>query len=144
MFTTLNTEGFLFTQIEIVWSVLKADFGAGLGAAALVGAPGGTRTWTISITALPDSEDVETKTRAAYLWQFYRASKAADDAPFWIEVDDPATGTRRLYLARFTDHKLSYEVLCAKVYGNGLNLAEARVLGTVSPVPVGLASRIGQ
>lgn len=133
MFETLNTEGFLFSEVAVEYTVLKADFGAGFAAAALVGTPAGTRSWTVQITALPDSENVESRTRAAYLWQFFRARKAADDEPFWIELDDPESGARRTYLASFTDHKLSYEVLCAKVYGNGLTLRERRARGTVSP-----------
>jgi hypothetical protein len=81
---------------------------------------------------------VETKTRAAYLWQFFRARKQADDEVFWIEVEDPETGTRQNYLASFTDHRLSYEVFCAKVYGTGLQLRERRQIGTVSPTPIEL------
>lgn len=129
---TLNTEGFLFTTVASEWTVLKADFGAGYKAAATVGALQGTRSWTIKIDALPHAGTVETKTRAAYLWQFYRASKAAGDEPFTVELEDPETGQRRNYLASFTDHRLSYEVLCAQVYGTGLEMRERRVRGAVA------------
>ena len=73
-------------------------------------------------------------TRAAYLWRFFQTSKAAGDRPFWIEMEDPATGTRQNYLATFAADRLSYEVLCAKVYGTGLELSERRL-------PPGVARR---
>jgi hypothetical protein len=86
----------------------------------------------MKIDVLPESTDVvpvETKTRAAYLWQFFRARKAAHDEPFFIELEDPETGTRQTYLASFSDQRLSYAVLCAKVYSTGLALRERRVIG---------------
>jgi len=66
-------------------------------------------------------------TRAAYLWTFFQLSKAAGDQPFWIELEDPETGTRQTYLAQFADDRISYEVLCAQVYATGLQLIERRL-----------------
>lgn len=137
---TLNTEGFTFSEIAGEWSVLKANFGAGYFAAASVGAPAGTRSWSMRVEVLPEDAGypvglIESQTRAAYLWNFYQASKSNHDEPFWIEVEDPDTGTRQNFLASFTDHRLSFAVLCAKVYATGLELRERRVLGVVSPVP---------
>jgi hypothetical protein len=66
-------------------------------------------------------------TRSAYLWSFFQYSKAAADQPFWIEVEDPETGTRKNYLAAFVDHKISYAVLCAQIYSTGIELIERRV-----------------
>lgn len=68
-------------------------------------------------------------TRAAYLWSFFQFSKARGDQPFWIEMEDPATGTRQNYLASFVAERLSYAVLCAQIYGTGLELIERRVPG---------------
>jgi hypothetical protein len=139
-FLELNSEGFLFTEIAGEWTVLKADFGSGYRAAACVGAPAGTRTWTIRIDALPHAPHpvflISGQTRAIYLWQFFKTSKANQDQPFWLEVEDPETTTRKKYLASFSEHRLSYEVFCAQVYGTGLTLRERRVLGTVSPIAV--------
>jgi hypothetical protein len=145
---TLNTDGFLFTEIAVEFNVLKAEFGDGYEVAALVGSSAGTRTWALKIDVLPGEWNVgapavEGKMRAAYLWQFFRASKAAEDAPFWIELEDPAASVRRQYLASFTDQRLSYDVLCAKIYATGITLRERRVLGVTSPIAVALQARGG-
>jgi phage-related protein len=141
MTATLNSTGFKITEVAGAWSVLRADFGDGYQAAACVGAPSGTRTWSIRIEALPGEvldhplPWLEGHPRAAYLWQFFQTSKANHDDPFWFEVEDPGTSKRWQHLASFTDHQLSYEVFCARVYGTGLSMRERRVLGQVSPVP---------
>lgn len=165
---TLDTSGFLLTEIAGEWALLTADFGDGYEAAALVGDPTGTRTWTIKIDVLPDSSDqvpgipnaldptfllteergymlLETggrillespSTRANYLWRFFRISKAHANQPFWIEIDDPDDGRRKRFLASFADNKLTYTVLCAKLYSTGLQLKQRRVAGVVSPTIV--------
>ena len=155
---TLDTNGFLFTETSGEWSVLTAEFGDGYEAGALVGSPEGTRTWAIRIDVLPGSDDsgsliseagltlltdpsgedilLEQQTRAQYLWRFFRASKAAGNEPFWIEIEDPEDGIRKNYLASFVDHRLSFQVLCAKVYSTGLQLRQRRVAGVSSPVAV--------
>jgi hypothetical protein len=167
---TLNTEGFLITEIAGNWSIRTAAFGDGYSAAKLDGLPEGRRTWTMKISALPGDNSAapiaddfsapafvlrETAdrvgyvlaenggrlildvayARAGYLWTFFQASKAAGDRPFWIEMENPELGRRELYLAQFDDDKITYEVLCARVYGTGLNLSERRISGTTSPVP---------
>lgn len=137
---TLNTEGFLLTEIAGEWSVLSADFGDGYEAAALVGDPAGARTWSMKIDVLPGDIDiappVSGSTRAAYLWQFFVTSKVANDEPFWVEAEDPDDGTRKLFLASFADHRLTYTVLCAKVYSTGLQLRQRRLVDVASPVAV--------
>jgi len=137
---TLNTTGFLITEIAGDWSVLTADFGAGYGVGALVGAREGTRAFSIRLEVLPDDLNlapaVEGLSRERYLWQFYRTSKEGGDLPFWIELEDPADADRKMFLASFVDHALTYDVLCAKIYGTGLNLRQRRLLDTPSPVPV--------
>lgn len=75
-------------------------------------------------------------TRATYLWRFFRLSKAAGNQPFWVEHEDPDDGTRKLFLASFAEHKLTYTVLCAKIYSTGLQLKQRRLPGVVSPVAV--------
>jgi hypothetical protein len=52
-FYTLNTDGYLFTEIAGEWDLLTADFGDGFEVAALVGSPEGTRTWSMKIDVLP-------------------------------------------------------------------------------------------
>lgn len=70
------------------------------------------------------------ETRAEYLWQFFLRSKVAGDKPFWIwDVK-----TNKSYLASFVEHRLSYQIFCAQVYGAGLQLKQRRVMGVGSPV----------
>lgn len=130
----LNTSGFLFTQTKVAVNILSGDFGDGFAPpSAVIGNPSGLRGWTIRIDALPDSNIVpliEGKTRADYLWDFFVASKAAGNKPFWVE--DPKTDL--FYLASFTDDEISYEILCSKVYSTGLTLRQRRVSGQVSPI----------
>jgi len=165
---TLDTAGFLFTEVSGEWSLLTADFGDGYEASALVGDPQGTRAWSIKVDTLPDSADQvgsiednlelayvltegggfvltesggrvlleNQSSRASYLWRFFRISKAANDEPFWLEVDDPDDGARKKYLASFIDNKLTYSVLCAKLYSTGLQLRQRRVRDVASPVLV--------
>lgn len=164
---TLDTAGFLLTDTTGEWDVLSADFGDGYEAAALVGDPQGTRSWTVTIAALPDSTDqvgsieddlepeyvlgevsgfvltepgdrilLEGSSRSKYLWRFFRISKATNDEPFWIEVDDPDDGARKKFLASFIDNRLNYGVLCAKLYSTGLQLRQRRLRDVASPVLV--------
>jgi hypothetical protein len=133
----LKTTGFLFTETSITLDLLKADFGDGYKAGALVGAAEGLRTWTIKIDVLPDDLEYAPpvsgtdETRANYLWEFYLSSKQAGDDPFWIE--DMKTG--KWHLAEFVDDSLTYPILCAKVYATGLQLRQRRMRGQVVPAP---------
>jgi hypothetical protein len=141
MTETLNTTGFLITEIAGEWSLVSADFGGGYRAAALIGSAEGTRTFTIQIDVLPDDPTlrplptIDGISREQYLWAFFRKSKDDDDAPFWIELEDPETHGRKNYLASFVDHALTYQVLCAKIYKTGLNLRQRRLRDTPSPIP---------
>jgi hypothetical protein len=136
---TLNTEGFLFTEIAGEWNVLSADFGDGLGLAKTTGAPQGTRSWSMRIDVLPDGAEappIESLGRARYIWQFFRLSKANGNQAFWFETEDPDDGLRKLFLASFVDNRLSYSVLCAKIYSAGLMLRQRRLRNVESPVVV--------
>jgi hypothetical protein len=130
----LQTKGFLFTQTSVAVAVATADFGDGFDAGALIGSAEGLRAWNVKIDVLPDSSNqaplVDGKTRANYLWDFFLTSKAAGDRPFWIE--DVKDG--KFYLASFTEHTLSYDVLCSKAYSTGLSLRQRRARDQASPV----------
>jgi hypothetical protein len=132
-YAILDTTGFLFTDTSLRVALLKADFGDGFGAGALIGSPNGTRTWAIQIAALPDSLEyarpVQGDTRANYLWEFFLASKIAGNAPFWLQ--DLKDG--KFYLAEFVEDELSYSVLCAELYSTGLQLRQRRVPGMAPP-----------
>jgi hypothetical protein len=160
-FPTLNTTGFLFTEVAGTWTIASADLGDGFLLSKNLGLAEGRRSWTIRVDVLPGDyqgglivNDIQAPgfvlleaaaggyvlnehggriileraaTRAAYLWQFFRNSKARGDQPFWIEVEDPETGTRQQYAANFVEDRLSYEILCAQIYGTGLELIERRL-----------------
>src|SRR5687768_4151896 len=91
----LNDAGFLFTLAGARVDLLHGDFGDGYRASALIGSPEGLRTWSVKISVLPDGSEqaplIDGKTRAMYLWDFWFASKAAGNRPFWIE--DPREST---------------------------------------------------
>jgi len=128
----LRTTGFLFKQTEIGSAVLSADYGdAYRSPGAVIGAA--LRKWTARIEVLPDDGRggfVEGQARASYLWDFWRASKAAADAPFWLyDYKDDL-----FYLASFADDDLSFDMLCAKVFATGLNFRERRIAGVTSPI----------
>jgi hypothetical protein len=128
----LHRAGFLFTRTDVAPAVLSADYGnAYRSRGAVIGAP--TRSWAARIDALPDDPAlalVEGQSRASYLWDFFIASKTANDDPFYFYdfKDD------RYYLASFADDELSFEILCAKVFSTGLQFRERRAIGIESPI----------
>lgn len=133
----LNQSGFKFGSTSVRMDLAKGDFGDGFAPpAAVISNPEGLRSWSVTIAVLPDSTAqgqaplIEGETRAEYLWNFWLNSKATGDAPFWIR--DPKDG--QFYLACFVDDELSYEILCSKVYGTGLQLRQRRVADQETPV----------
>lgn len=141
--TTLDTSGFLLTEIAGEWSVVTADFGDGFQGSLRIGDAQGTRAWSMKVDVLPDTADapliqdsidpLRNDTRAQYLWRFFRRSKSAGNEPFWFEVDDPDDGLRRRFLASFVDNKITFTILCAKIYSTGLQLRQRRLPDVTSP-----------
>jgi len=129
-YSELKTDGFLFQRTSTAFNILRPGFGDGYDDALVIGDE--LRKWSIKITALPDLaiKPVSGKTRAAYLWDFFLASKNAGDQPFWIL--DPKDGL--FYLASFSAEALSFEILRAKVYATGLELSQRRTFDQVTPV----------
>ncbi len=131
----INQSGFLFTQTSVRLDLLKAPAGDGFALpSAVISDPAGLRSWSVKIDALPDSDaqapKIGSETRAEYLWNFFLASKASGNAPFWIE--DPKD--EKFYLAEFVDDELTYEILCSKVYSAGLSLRQRRAADQETPV----------
>lgn len=133
----LNTTGFLFTSVAQAYTILRADYGGGLQDAVTIG--GELRTWQMKIDVLPDNVhsvslvDQTQFTRAAYLWKFYQASKANNDAPFWFRKDDPGDEGERDWLASFAEDNLSFEQLCSRIYRTGLTLKQRALRDQESP-----------
>jgi hypothetical protein len=141
-FEEIITEGFRIESAGIEFHLLRAPFGDGFDASALVGSPDGLRSWSISIDVLPHLEDYlldagefGLQTRALYLWEFFCRHKGAGDKSFVIV--DPID--ERKYFARFVDNKLTYQLLTRKLYSTGLELEQRRERGvevTSDPVDV--------
>jgi hypothetical protein len=75
--------------------------------------------------------------RAAYLFRFFRASEAAGNPPFQVELEDPADGTRKLFLCSFAEKTMTYQIFCAKVFSQpGIKLRQRRLSGVESPVDI--------
>jgi hypothetical protein len=141
-YEVLERTGFKVEQLEIDFTSTLAtvDFGDGYGRAAIIGSPEGLRSWSIKIDVLPDTDDYPVdalehgiQSRATYLWEFFRRQKSAGNQPCWVE--DLRDG--KLYLAEFTDHKLSYQVLCGRLYSTGLQLRQRRSATQESPIDRG-------
>jgi len=131
----LRTNGFLFTGTEISAPAVAVDYGEGYRSrGAIVGEPDGLRRWTAKISVLPDTANdckaIAGKSRASYLWDFFRASKAADDRPFYL-YDHKSD---QFFLASFVDDALDFDQLCAKVFSTGLNFRERRDPQITSPI----------
>lgn len=128
----LKTSGFQFTQTGVGLNLLKADFGDGYGDAALIGAPSGARSWNVKIAILPNQQTRcgDATTRAAYLYDFFCASKAAGDRPFWL-FD---YYSQQSYLACFVDDDLTLEMLTGKLFAAGLNLRQRRTTDFPEPL----------
>jgi len=127
----IRTDGFLFTRTATAFPIARAGFGDGYDQARTLGQP--RRRWSVKIDVVPDlagTPQVAAKSRAAYLWDFFVARKAAGDEAFWLK--DPKDGL--LYLASFADESLSFEILRSKVYATGLELRERRVRDQLTPV----------
>jgi hypothetical protein len=133
---TLDTTGYIFTDVKVKVSILSADFGEGYEAAATIG--GGLRTWVMKIDVLPDNftdavpVQGTQETRAAYLWNFFLRSKLAGNQPFRFRHADPGQQEQE-WLACFVDDELSYSILCSRIFSTGLQLRQRRLRSQDSP-----------
>jgi phage-related protein len=116
---------------EIEFQVLEAEYGDGYDDSALVGSSEGTRSWKLSYKVLPGSIGnvqggvFSAQSRADWLWDFFVRHKAAGNKSFII--NSPRDG--RDYLAKFAEHKLSYEIFMTRLYSTGIQLKQRRERG---------------
>lgn len=144
----LNTTGFLFTSVAQAFTILRADYGVDENGGRLQDAltvGGGERTWVMRIDVLPDNltyvglVDQTQFTRAAYLWNFYRQSKANNDAPFWFRKAEPGDlfvdgASEREWLVSFAEDNLTFQQLCDRIFGGvGLTLRQRALRDQESP-----------
>ena len=134
----LDTTGFRFESTSLRAERLRASFGDGYGAAARTGSSEGLRGWKMKVAVLPNTDDApeiqdvngEWKTRALYLWEFWKRHKLEKDCEIFI-VRDPMD--RALYFAEFVEDELTFETLTSSLLSTGLELRQRRVPGQELP-----------
>ena len=117
---------------EIGFDILEAEFGDGYDASALVGSDQRLRGWRLVYKVLTGTMDSpiqvnvsELESRADYLWNFFQRRKVEGNSSFIITC--PRDG--KDYLAKFVDHKLSYEMFATKLFSSGVVLQQRREKG---------------
>ena len=117
---------------DIEFSILEIDYGDGYDDSALIGSSLGTRSWRFLYKVLPGTMDspvqvgaATLQSRADYIWDFFCRRKAEGNGSFTLTC--PRDGKR--YLAKFVDHKLSYEMFMTKLFSSGLSIKQRRERG---------------
>lgn len=109
------------------FAVLRAQFGEGYGAGALVGSANGTHRWTLSAGVWPDDEDygnlIEGMPRMEYYWSFFCEHVANGNRPFLIEWRG------RKYFASFENVEQSVEVFTSDLFAGNMVISQRRVAG---------------
>lgn len=130
-FPTLNTTGFFFEQVAVVAPRLNANYGDGYTAGARLSSRT-LKAWRLRIDALPDrsAHQVESKTRARYLWEFWENVKLVETSEVFKMADPSLPRTGETYVfARFAENSMDWNQFCADVFSTGLLIKEARVAG---------------
>jgi hypothetical protein len=125
----LDLTGMDFDTAEREFSVLKASFGEGYGAGALVGSSAGLHLWALSSGALPGDVAygslIDGQARFDYYWDFFKARMAEGDGIFVIDFRG------KKYHASFVETKMSAEVFTFDLFGGGVQVRQRRVPGFV-------------
>jgi hypothetical protein len=123
----LDLTGMDFDTVEREFAVLKANFGEGYGAGALVGSSAGLHHWTLSSGCLPADDDrgspIDGQPRFDYYWDFFQARMAEADGIFIIDFRG------KKYHASFVDTKISMDVFTFDLFGGGVAIRQRRVAG---------------
>ncbi len=123
----LSLEGINIDETVRRFAVLRAQFGEGYGAGALVGSANGTHRWTLSAGVWPDDEDygnmIESMPRMEYYWSFFAEHVSNGNHPFLIEWRG------RKYFASFEDVEQSVEVFTSNLFAGNLTISQRRVAG---------------
>jgi hypothetical protein len=114
---------------DVAFDILEADYGDGYEDAALVGSSDGLRSWQLMYKALPgtiqnapEAGPLSMQSRADYLWDFFIRHKAAGNKPFLITC----LRDGQQYLAKFVEHRLSYQMFMVKLFSTGVQLRQRR------------------
>lgn len=126
-FQEISLQGMEFDTVTWRGEILRAEFGAGYGAKAVVGDPGGLHRWAISSECLPGDVDygnlIEGKPRFDYYFDFIRDHITGDRDVFQIDYRG------KKYHASFAEPEFGAEVLTYDLFNGGIEIRQRRVKG---------------
>jgi hypothetical protein len=127
-YVELSLQGMDFDTVDLEVSVLKANFGEGFGAGALVGSSAGLQRWKLSSGSLPGDAAkygslIDSKARFDYYWDFFKARMAEGDGVFIVDFRG------KKFHASFAETKFSFEVFTYDLFGGGIEIRQRRVSG---------------
>jgi hypothetical protein len=131
-FETLKEIGNYGLSEGISFTILEIDYGEGYDDSALIGSDQGTRNWRLVFKSLLGTLDYpvqlnsgDLQSRADYIWDFFCRHKAAGNKSF--RMVSPRDG--KVYLAKFLEHTLTYEMFAIKLFSTGLVIQQRRERG---------------
>jgi hypothetical protein len=128
-YAELDLTGMDFDSVDFEVAVLKANFGEGYGAGALVGSSAGLHKWKLSSGALPGDASygslIDGEARFDYYWDFFKARMAEGNGIFIVDFRG------KKYHASFVEPRLSFEVFTYDLFGGGIEIEQRRVSGVV-------------
>jgi hypothetical protein len=127
----LKTIGDYGLTVSVALDEIGADYGDGYDASVLTGDARGLLSWALKYQTLPGAAadlPINDAAQADYLWDFFLARKAAGNESFTVR--DPRSGN--IYLVKFAESNLSYEMVLCKLWSTGLKLQQRReVVGNI-------------
>jgi len=114
-------------------AIFECEYNDGYDDSAIANSDQLTLGWKLVFKVLPGTKDNgflnnagEIESRADYLWNFFLRRKQEGNSSFIIECPR----TRKLFLAKFAEHRISYEMFATCLYSSGLTLKQRRERGT--------------
>lgn len=122
------TPGLRIESIAWTGAVLRASFGSGYGAKALVGNASGLHRWSIHSGGIwwdgLDDMTIDGVSRFEYYWEFFKTHTTGEADIFIIEWRD------RFYHASFADVEMSVEKFKNEtIYQGGFEIVQRRIAG---------------
>lgn len=104
---------------------LRADFGGGYGAFAVVDDAHGLHRWAISAGALPDNADhlIDGVSRFEYYYEFFKAHTTGAEEVFEI------AWRGQTWHACFVEDEASFEAFTSDLYAGGVEIRQRKVAG---------------
>jgi hypothetical protein len=128
----LDLNGLNIDQVKWRGDVLRANFGGGYGAAAVVGPTAGLHEWELSDGGVsPDRDDadhlpIDGVSRFEYYYEFFKDHTTGTEEVFIIEWRG------KKWHASFSDPDLSAEQMTSDLFGiTGVRIRQRRVAGII-------------